>query len=597
MSDKETSKGRKFFYVKMLYPYRYLIVGSIISLIILTNLGMLLPWMLKIIIDRVLGSSDVSLLYVILGSIVLIYLMRNIFLYISHYLIFYISQRFLFDVRKRLFKHLQSLSLRFYGEYRTGKLISNIMNDVQLMQQMVSQSAAGAIVNIFMIAFIAGVLFYMSPIAAGAALAMVPLQFLNFLYFKEQIKKDALTLREKMSEISANLAETINGIKVVKSFGRERSENRSFVSNIRPAMDITITLSMKGVYCWMVAELINMFSIVFVLGTGGVLVMKGQMTIGAFVAFYTYLGMLLNPIIQLSNLSNVISQGLAGATRIMDLLSKVPEIKEKEKPVFLDDIEGRISFRNVNFGYNSEQEVVKNFTLDINPGEKVALVGPSGSGKSTIANLVMRFYDVTGGEITVDGRDIRNLSLDSYRKRTGVVLQDSFLFSGTIEENIAYSKREWTPEEIRNAGKMAHLDEFIERLDDGYNTEIGENGVMLSGGQKQRISIARALLKDPRILILDEATSALDTVSEYYVQKALDNLMKDRTTIIIAHRLSTIKNADRIVVMQDGEIRQVGSHRELMASEGIYREMYQTQEDAFNGSCENTGERKNFVAA
>jgi len=568
------------YFTKLLKPYRNIIISGILSLVIFANLGLVLPWMLKIVIDRVLGASDMSLLYAIIGAIILIYAMRSVFFYVSHYLIFYISQRIMFDVRKKLFKHLQSLSLRFYTEYRTGKLISNIITDVARLEQMIFASIANIAVNTFTILFIMCMLFLMNSKLALICFIVLPLQFFNFLYFKKKITKENLDLSEKMSEISANLSETINGVKVVKSFAKERSENRSFVSHLMPVMDLTINLNMKGVYCWILAEIISILCIIFVITAGGIMVMGGKMTIGEFVAFYTYLGMLLNPIIQLSGLSTVISNGLAGASRIMNLLNTIPEIVEKENPIYLNNVSGLINFKDVNFGYNGKK-VIKDFSLTIKPGQKVAFVGPSGSGKSTVANLILRFYDVNKGGITVDGMDIRDLAIESYREKIGVVLQEPFLFSGTISENIAYAKKDAAKEEILVAAKMANVEEFVSKLEKGYETEIGENGTMLSGGQKQRIAIARAILNNPKILILDEATSALDTVSEFLVQDALDNLMKQRTTIIIAHRLSTIKNADIIVVMENGEIKQQGSHSDLIKTEGPYKKLYLTQEEMY----------------
>jgi subfamily B ATP-binding cassette protein MsbA len=535
--------------------------------------------MLKIIIDRVLGASDLGLLYAILGSIVLIYAMRSIFFYMSHYFMFYISQRLMFDIRKKLFKHLQNLSLRFYTEYRAGKLISNIISDVARLEQMIFASLATVAVNTFVIVFITGVLFMMSPKIALICLILIPLQLVNFVYFKRIIQEKHIDLSEKMSEISANLAETINGVRVVKSFAKERTENRNFVSQLRPVLDLTININMNGVYLWILAELINIGCILVVLAAGGSMVMNGTMTIGEFVAFYTYLGMLLGPIVALSGLSTTISNGLAGASRIMKLLNTIPEIVECENPVALKEMNGEINFKDVTFGYNGKS-VIKHFSLDIHQGQKIAFVGPSGSGKSTIANLLLRFYDVNTGSIIVDGHDIRSLALESYREKIGVVLQEPFLFSGTIEENIAYAREDATYEEIMSAAKMANVEEFVKKLEKGYKTEIGENGAMLSGGQKQRIAIARSILNNPKMLILDEATSALDTVSEFLVQDALDHLMKNRTTIIIAHRLSTIKNADLIVVMENGEIKQTGSHEELIKEEGgVYRQMYLSQEE------------------
>ena len=443
---------KNIYFIKLLRPYRYLVAGSIVSLIIFANLGLALPWMLKIIIDRVLGASDFGLLYAILGAILLIYAMRSIFFYMSHYFLFYISQRLMFDIRKKLFKHLQNLSLRFYTEYRAGKLISNIISDVARLEQMIFASLATVAMNTFVIVFITCVLFMMSPKIALICLVLIPLQLVNFMYFRKIMQDQQVDLSEKMSEISANLAETINGVRVVKSFAKERTENRNFVSQLRPVLDLTININMNGVYLWILAELISIFCILVVLAAGGSMVMNGSMTIGEFVAFYTYLGMLLGPIVAISGLSTTISNGLAGASRIMKLLNTIPEIVECENPVALKEMKGEINFKDVTFGYNGKS-VIKHFSLDISPGRKIAFVGPSGSGKSTIANLLLRFYDVNSGSITVDGHDIRTLALESYRAKIGVVLQEPFLFSGTIEENIAYAREDATYDEILAAAK------------------------------------------------------------------------------------------------------------------------------------------------
>ncbi len=585
------------YFMRLLKPYKALIFGGIISLIVFANLGLVFPWMLKIIIDKVLGSSDVGLLYAVLGAIALIYLMRSVFFYISHYFIYYLSQRVMFDIRKKLFKHLQSLSLRFYTEYRTGKLISNIITDVARLEQMIIGSLVNVASNTFTILFIMGVLFLMNPVIAMVSLILLPLQLVNFIYFRNKITEQNIDLSEKMSEISANLAETLNGVRVVKSFAKERSENRSFISHMRPVLDLTVNMNMKGVFCWIFAELISILCVIIVIAAGASRVMNGSMTIGEFVAFYTYLSMLLGPIVALSGLSTTISNGLAGAARIMELLNTIPEIVECESPVSLEEMKGEISFKNVTFGYNGKS-VVKDFSLDILPGQKVAFVGPSGSGKSTIANLILRFYDINNGSITVDGHDIKSIALESYRGKIGVVLQEPFLFSGTIEENIAYADKDATQAEITSAAKMANVEEFVSNLEKKYKTEIGENGVMLSGGQKQRIAIARAVLNNPKMLILDEATSSLDSISEFLVQDALDKLMNDRTTIIIAHRLSTIRNADLIVVMENGVIMQKGTHSELIVEDGLYREMYMAQEEVHKfGKITAVGEDRSRMAA
>lgn len=577
-------------------PHRYLIVGATLSLIIFTNLGLLLPWILKIIIDRVLGSGDLGYLYALLGTILLIYAIREIFFYMSHFLTFYAAQRILFDVRTKLYKHLQSLSLRFYEEYRTGKLISNILTDVSMLQQMISASLVSIVVNLLMITCIMMILFLINSKLALVCLVLIPMHYLNFTYFKGHIKSHSRKLREMMSEISANLAETINGVKIVKSFAKERSESRGFVSQLRPAFNKSIKVNMMGVYCWMIAEVISVSCLVAVIGIGGYQVTRGMMTVGEFVAFYSYLGMLINPINQLSGLSTVISQGLASGARVMNLLERMPEIKECENPIRLREVEGRISFENVTFGYG-DKNIINDFNLEIESGQKVALVGPSGSGKSTVASLALRFYDVNSGCIRLDGQDLRKLSTTSFRDHVAVVLQESFLFSGTIKDNIRYGCKEATDMEVIAAAKKANVHEFVENLEEGYDTEVGENGTKLSGGQKQRLAIARAILKNPEVLILDEATSSLDTMSEYIVQEALDNLMEGKTTIIIAHRLSTIRNADLIVVMENGYIKQLGNHQQLMREKGLYQELYRQQEQKKTGKKRSKSENKLLFAA
>jgi ATP-binding cassette, subfamily B, bacterial MsbA len=573
MADK---KNENFNFKQLVAPYKWLIAGATLSLVMFSNLGMVMPWMMKITIDRVLQTGDYELLFILAMTVMLVFLVRSLMRYTTAWLSSYTGMRILLDIRQRLFKHLQSLSLRFYEEYRTGKLISNVLTDVSMINLLID--TIKQLVNaVMMIIVLTILLFFINAPMAFCALAILPLQCLNFIYFKRVLKKGHMHLREHMSEVSANLSETLSGIKVVKSFGMERAESRSFFSSLLPTLDMTLKINSNGAYLWIISDILNVITQLLVIWVGVGQVSSGQITIGEFVAFYAYVGMFLNPINTISNLSASISQGLAGSSRIVKLLNTIPDIKEVEHPLKLSNIQGLIKFDNVSFGYKSDNPVVSDFSLIIEPGQKVALVGPSGSGKSTITNLLLRFYDPDNGKITVDGKDIKRLKFDSYRQHIGIVLQESFLFSGSIRDNIAYAKKESNSEEIENAGKMANIEEFTDKFDEGYDTKVGENGTALSGGQRQRIAIARAILKDPAILILDEATSALDTVSEKLVQEALDNLMKDRTTIIIAHRLSTIKNADIIVVMDEGRIKQVGSHTELVDIPGVYHNMYEAQ--------------------
>ena len=568
----------QFSFYQLIKPYRYLLIFSIITLFAFSTLGLALPWMLKIAIDNIIPNADYNLFILLCLGMLMVFSGRTIFFYISNYLMTYTSMRALLDVRQKLFKHLQSLSLRFYEEYRTGKLISNVINDVAQMQQLISIFTA--IINqSFIILAIAGVLLYLNFKMALAVLVILPLYFINFYYFRKIMRNNALILQEKMSEISANLGETINGIKVVKTFSKERTECRSFFSNLRPTLDLNVKLGAQSVTCWSITDYLNLIVFLTTIGIGMGMVNTSSMTLGEFVAFYTYVGMFVAPISNMSVHAIGISRGMSGAKRINNLLNVIPDIKEPDKPMKLEKMKGHIVFKNVSFKYK-DVPVIKDFSLDIKPGQKVALVGPSGSGKSTITNLLLRFYDIQDGDLAIDGVSIKKYSSASYRDHIGVVLQEPFLFSGSIRDNIAYAKNGATESEVERAAAMANVDEFVSELEDGYDTIIGENGTSLSGGQKQRLAIARAILKNPSVLVLDEATSALDTVSEFLVQAALDNLMNNKTTIIIAHRLSTIKNADVIVVMEDGKIVQTGAHDELMKKPGIYQNLYTAQEKA-----------------
>ncbi|MBQ4107565.1 MAG: ABC transporter ATP-binding protein [Lentisphaeria bacterium] len=563
--------------LQLFRPYRFMLAGAICALILFNMISLVMPWMLKIAIDRVLPNADYMLFWLLAGSMVIIYLMRGLLRYIACYMIDYTGVRLLVDLRQKVFRHLQNLSLRFYEEYRTGKLISNVISDVALLQ-MLMRVMTQFCEQIFQLALIAILLLTMNWRMGLLVFLTIPLHYLNFTYFRRIIRKDSLLVQEKLSEISANLSETITGVKVVKSFAKERAESRGFFQTLRPIVDLQMRVTVDGVGLWVIFDMLSLITYLGTIGVGIYFVQNDHISIGEFVAFYTYVGMLLGPINVLSSLSVTFAQGMVGASRIVKLLNTIPEIKEIPNAIHPPKLSGLIEFQHVTFYYDKSQPpTINDLSLTIHPGEKVALVGPSGSGKSTMGNLLLRFYDINSGSIRVDHIDIRRLNLESYRSQIGVVLQEPFLFSGTIRENIAYAKPEASREEIEHAARMANVEEFVENLPDGYETMIGENGASLSGGQKQRLAIARAILKNPSILVLDEATSALDTVSEFLVQQALDRLMEGKTTIIIAHRLSTIRNANVIAVLQNGVIAQQGTHAELMARQGIYRDLYENQ--------------------
>ena len=561
----------------LIRQYRGLILLSALTSVMFSSLALTMPMMLKVVIDRVLPSRDWALFFLLAAVMIAIYILRFTMRIITGNLGTYTVTRILLDVRQRIFKHLQNLSLRFYEEYRTGKLISNVISDVALLQGLISLCIS-MVDQFFTMAFITFAVFFINWKLALIAMCALPIHFINFFIFNKIIRKNALLMQDKMSEISANLAETINGIRVVKSVSKGRAESLHFCKNMRPTLELAIKMNQEGNVCHGIYEMLTLFTYLIVI-CGGIFAVGNDFSIGDFVAFYTYIGLQVGPIAVLAAQMNVLSQGLAGAQRIMKLLKVIPDITDAPDAVDAGRLTGRISFDHVSFKY-ADTPVLRDFSLRIEPGEKVALVGPSGCGKSTISNLLLRFYDVCDGSIKVDGEDIRTFTQDSYRANIGVVLQEPFLFSGTIRDNLAYARPNASMEEIRKAAELANVAEFVEKLDKKYDTVIGENGASLSGGQKQRIAIARAVLKNPGILLLDEATSALDTVSEKLVQQSLDTLMEGRTTIIIAHRLSTIRNADKIVVLKSGQIEQLGTHDELMAQDGTYRELYTTQQKA-----------------
>lgn len=558
-------------------PYVKLLVACFFMGITFNMTGLTVPWMLKIAIDRVLPAADYLLFSVLCVAMLIIYLCRCLLRYLLSSTIDYTGIRLIIDVRQRLFKHLQSLSLRFYEEYRTGKLISNVLSDVSLLN-LLMRIINSLAEQLFQLLLITVILLILNWQMALVVLMTLPLHFLNFYFSRKIMREDSLVLQEKLSEISANLSETLMGTKVVKSFAKEQAECHRFFRNIRPTVQMQMKLTFDGIGLWSIFDMLAIITQLATIGTGILFVQNSEITIGEFVAFYTYVNMLISPIQNLSTQIATMAQGLVGASRIVKLLNTIPEIKECAHPIAPEHLDGHIEFQHVHFSYDKEtRATINDFSLEIMPGEKVALVGASGSGKSTLSNLLLRFYDVSSGTILVDGYDVRQLSFEAYRSKIGVVLQEPFLFSGTIHDNIAYAKENATMEEVEYAAKMANISDFIKTLPDGYDTMIGENGATLSGGQKQRIAIARAVLKNPSILILDEATSALDTVSEHVVQEALDRLMVGKTTLIIAHRLSTIRNADKIVVLDRGNLVQQGTHEELMAVSGLYREMYQNQ--------------------
>jgi len=455
--------------------------------------------------------------------------------------------------------------------------MSRVVTDVNVLQEIVVESVAKMILNLLIIAGVLGFIFYIHWKLSLCVLAVIPLLALTVRRFGSRIKKFSTSVQVKIADISSLLQETIAGIEVVKSFATEEKEVKRFrqenIRNFRLAMRRTRVVALLSP----LIEILTTIGLSAILWYGAREVITGGLTTGKLIAFLAYVSLVTHPLNQLGRTYSLYQRALASAERIFEILDTEPEIKELPGAVKLPPIEGYIRFEDVSFGYNSKELILENISLEIKPGESVALVGPSGVGKSTLVSLIPRFYDSTSGVVTIDGYDVKKVKLASLRQQISIVPQETILFNGTIGDNIAYGRPEATDEEIAEAAKRSNADRFIESLSQGYDTEVGERGVRISGGERQRIAIARAILRNPRILILDEATSAVDSETELLIQQALRRLMKDRSTLIIAHRLSTIQNAKKVVVLSQRRIEDIGSHGELLAQGGFYTKLYKNQ--------------------
>lgn len=575
MSKTKISLSKVF--KTIIWPHRKMVFIGLILILISRVSGLILPGASKFLIDDVIAKQDYNTLKLLLLVVSIAIIIQSVSSFLLTKIMSVEAQRFISELRVQVQKKLLSLPISFFDNNKTGALVSRVMNDVEGVRNIIGTGLVQLVGGIFTSIVSLILLISISPTLTLYVLVPVLIfGVISFFAFKK-IRPIFKKRRIIESEVTGRLTETLGGIRIIKGFNAEKYENTIFekgVTDIFHNVKSTLTTS---ALIFSLATLLLGFASIAIMGVGGYKIMTNELTLGDFLSFTLYLGFLIAPIVQMSNISTQLTEAFSGLDRTEELMNLAGENDDLNRIKKLDSFSGNIAFKNVSFAYQDNNEVIKNITLEAPAGTITALVGSSGSGKSTLAGLVASFLNPTSGEILIDNTNLSSVILESYRQHLGLVLQDDFLFEGTIKENILFSKPNANDEEINNAVKMAYVNEFTDRFELGLDTIIGERGVKLSGGQRQRVAIARAILADPKLLILDEATSSLDSESEMLVQKSLAELMKGRTTFVIAHRLSTIKMAHQILVVENGEIVERGTHNELIKSQGRYFNLFTYQ--------------------
>jgi len=566
---------RRFFsYYK---PHKKLFIIDFASAIIVAILELAFPLAVQWFIDSLLPSNNWSMIVSVSAGLLTFYIMSTFLQYIVNYWGHMLGINIETDMRKQLFVHVQKQSFRFFDNTKTGHIMSRISNDLFDIGELAHHGPEDVFIAIMTFIGAFWIMLTVNVKLALVTIFIVPFLIWLIAFCNIRMNRAWRNMYSKIADVNARVEDSVSGVRVVQSFTNEKYEIHRFSTDNRlfrkAKLDAYKTMALTNSSIYMMMRLVVLVVLVF----GAWLSFNQQLTYGELVGFVLYVNVLFKPIEKISAIMELYPKGMAGFKRFIELIDTEPEIKDSKDAVDVPYLRGDIEFHDVSFNYDEHKSVLQHINLKIRQGETVAFVGPSGAGKTTICSLIPRFYDVTEGAITIDGIDIRNMTKESLRSQIGIVQQDVFLFTGTLRENIAYGKLDATDEEIREAAGKAHLEDFIASLPYGYETQVGERGLKLSGGQKQRIAIARMFLKNPPILILDEATSALDTETELIIQKALNDLAKDRTTLVIAHRLATIRDADRIIVVTENGIEEEGTHEELIRRDGVFAKLHQVQ--------------------
>jgi len=567
---------RLFSYLK---PYRKkLLPLAFLTVIITTIVRLAAPILIGVYtLDHAIKNKDQNLLWTLVAIIFGLYLVSYIANIFRIRWMNQLGQNVIYDLRKHLFTHVQSLSHRFFDSRSAGSILVRIMNDINSLQELFTSGVINLLMDMILLIGVIAVLFSLSPSLSIAVMIILPLMFFISTSLRRNIRRSWQNVRLKQAKLNSHLNESIQGIRVTQAFNQE-TENIAFFDGVNTeTYESWRNATRKNAMFRPFVEMSNALGTAILLWYGTTLIADGSLTIGQFVSFAFYLGMFWEPISRMGQVYNQLLMGMASSERIFEFLDEKPLVDEKDNAKHFDEIKGKIEFDEVEFSYDQKRLALKGISLTMEAGETVALVGHTGSGKTSIANLITRFYDPTSGSVKIDGVDIRDVTVSSLRSRISVVLQDTFIFSGTIMENIRFGRPDATDEDVIRAAKAVGADDFILKLKNGYDTEVEERGNILSVGERQLLSFARTLLADPSIIILDEATASIDTETELIIQNALRTLLKGRTAIMIAHRLSTIREADKIFVLNHGEIEEFGNHAELMRQQGVYYELVKAQ--------------------